>query len=297
MNENKNEVGFLITAFDQIREVSFTIDMLRTKWSNTRKAPIVLVISGDHNRSLVYNDDPYTRVIHLDDIVGPYFKTLVATSIMKQIEHGMIEIKDLERQHGDIKRIIHMHGDILLLGEDGFFEEIKRWDASGKPVAADPVSPGGPWHLPNLDGKGKDYDLIWYGQEIMPQLFGVDHHFCKHTGYLYDMPIIGDLEIKATEWGLIGNLHRAVHDEGCGEALIPHVDVHSNSRGPYENVYSNQVHTVVRGRQQWGLHSHWGSFTHFGNTIKFSPEHRERRNRAALKQYGLDLEAWDQAPW
>ena len=86
----KNEVGFLITAFDQIREVAFTINMLRTKWTRTREAPIVLVVSGDHNRRLMYNDDPLTRVVHLDDIVGEHFKTLVSTSIMKQLEHGMI---------------------------------------------------------------------------------------------------------------------------------------------------------------------------------------------------------------
>lgn len=288
-----NEVGFLITAFDQIREVTFTINMLRSKWSETCKAPIVLVVSGDTNRSLVYDNDPYTRVVHLDDIVGPHFKTLVSTSIMKQLEHGMIEMKDLEREHGDIKRIIHMHGDILLLGEKGFFDEIKRWDATEKPVAADPVSAGGPWHLPNLDGKGKDYDLIWYGQELMPQLFAVDHHFCKHTGYLYDMPVIGDLEVKATEWALIGNLHRAMYEHGNGEAYMPRVDAHRDHRGPYERVFNKEIHVVKAGRQQWGLHSHWGSFTHFGNTLHITKEQREKRNRAALVQYGLDLEAWD----
>ncbi len=290
----KHEVGFLITAYDQIREVAFTINMLRTKWVSTRKAPIVLVVSGDSNRSLMFDNDDFTRVVHLDNIVGEHFKTLVSTSIMKQLEHGMIEMKDLEREHGDIKRIVHMHGDILLLGEQGFFSEIERWDASGKPVAADPVSAGGPWHLPNLDGKGKDYDLIWYGQELMPQLFAVDHHFCKHTGFLYDMPVIGDLEEKATEWALIGNLHRAVHEEGGGEALLPYVDVNKNKSGPYENVYAKEVHTVNAGRQQWGLHFHWGGFCHFGNSIHYTKEHREKRNEVVLRQYGLDLTAWDE---
>jgi len=291
----KNEVGFLITAFDQLREVKFTIEMLRTMWKRTEKSPVVLVISGDTERNIHFNHDPYTRVVHLDDIVGPYFKTLVSTSIMKQLEHGMIEMRDLEREHGDIETIVHMHGDILLLGEQGFFAEIDRWKQTSKPIAADPVSAGGPWHLPNLCGLGKDYHLKWFGQELMPQLFAVDHHFCKHTGYMYDMPIVGDLEEKATEWALIGNLHRATFEHGSGEAHVPVVDVYKDKRGPYERAFYELVHPVKVGRQQWGMHNHWGGFSHFGNSLKFSREEREARNTQALNSYGLNLEAWNGA--
>jgi len=289
----KNEVGFLITAFDQLREVQFTIDMLRTKWKNTATAPIVLVISGDTDRSITYNNDPYTRVVHLDDIVGPYFKVLVSISIMKQIEHGMLEMKDMEREHGLIDSIFHMHGDILLLGEDGLFDELRRWKKTGKPVAADQLGAGGPWHIENPCGLGKDYHLKWFGHELMPQLFAVDHHFCKHTGYMYDMPVIGDLEVKATEWALIGNIHRATHEEGSGEALIPQVDVYKDKMGPYGRAFDECVHVVKSRRQQWGLHQHWGGFTHFGNTLKFTRAQCEERNRVVLQRYGLDLATWD----
>lgn len=289
----KNEVGFLITAFDQLREVKFTVEMLRNKWKHTATAPIVVVISGDFKRSITFNDDPYTRIVHIDDIVGPYFKVLVSTSIMRQIEHGMIEMKDLEREHGLTRSILHMHGDVLLLGEDGFFNELRRWHKTGKPVAADKLGAGGPWHLPNLCGLGKDYDLKWYGQELMPQLFAVDHMFCKSTGYMYNMPVIGDLEVKATEWALIGNLHRATYEAGNGEALVPFVDVNRDKRGPYERAFNECVHIVKAHRQQWGLHNHWGGFTHFGNSIKFSTAEREKRNKMALQKYGVDLEAWE----
>lgn len=289
-----NEVGFLITCFDQLREVAFTINMLRTKWVATRKAPIVLVVSGDHNRSLMFRDDDLTRVIHLDDIVGGNFRRLVSTSIMRQIEHGMLEMRDLERYCGSIENIIHMHGDILLLGEDGFFSQLNKWKESGKPVAADPVSANGPSLLSKDEFADVDEDvnMKFYGTELMPQLFAVDHMFCKTTGFMYEMSIIGNLERYATEWALIGNLHRAVHEEGGGEALIPQVNVDKDERGPYENVYANEVYTVKSFRQQWGLHKHWGGFCHYGNSIHFSKEQREARNEMALRQYNINLEAW-----
>lgn len=291
----KNEVGFLITAYNQIRETKFTVNMLRTKWRYTRQSPIVIVISGDHNRSLVYNDDPLTRIVHLDDIVGSNFRRLVSTSIMRQIEHGMLEMRDLERQCGSIESIIHMHGDILLLGEDGFFSQLNKWKESGKPVAADPVGMNGPSLLSKDEFADVDEDvnMKFYGTELMPQLFAVDHMFCKTTGFMYEMSIIGNLERYATEWALVGNLHRAVHEEGGGEALIPQVNVHKDERGPYENVYANEVYTVKAGRHQWGLHNHWGGFCHYGNSIHFSTSQREKRNRQALVQYGLDLKTWD----
>ena len=280
------DVCFLITAFDQFKEVRFTIDMLRTKWKNTRNSPIVLVISGDTERNINFNDDPLTRVVHLDDMVGDKFKILVSTSIMRQIEHGMIEVTDLERAHGPINSIVHMHGDILLLGEEGFLRTLNDWRASGLPVAADSVSPNGPHHL---DLFGKKYRLSFHGQELMPQLFAVNHAFCKATSYMYSMPIIGDLEIKATEWALIGNLVRATSDEPAGIINEWH-----HPEGPYVDEFKELVYVVARNRSQWGLHKHWGGFAHFGNSLHYTKEHREARNEAALKQYGLDLEAWDE---
>lgn len=283
--EDLNDVCFLITAFDQLREVRFTIDMLRTKWASTAKSPIVLVISGDFSRSICFNNDPYTRVVHIDDMVGDKFKTLVSTSIMRQIEHGMIEVRDLEREHGPINSIIHLHGDILLLGERGFRETLKYWKLSDSPVAADNVSPNGP-HILNLDNK--TYHLSFHGEELMPQLFAVDHNFCKATGFMYSMPVIGMLEEKATEWALIGNLHRATADK-----IVAPPDRWDKAEGPYRKTFNECVYVIKRNRPQWGLHDHWGGFCHFGNTLHYTKLERERRNEKALRQYGLDLEAWE----
>ena len=284
--KDNSDVVFLITAYDQIREVKFTIHMLRNLWKTTSKSPIVLVISGDYDRTINFNDDPFTRVVHLDDMVGDKFKILVSTSIMRQIEHGMIEVRDLEREHGTINSIVHMHGDILLLGEDGFFQELERWRSSDKPIGADPVSANGPFHLDLFD---KQYRLSFYGQELMPQLFAVNHAFCKATSYMYSMPIIGDLEEKATEWALIGNLHRA-----CGDPPYFSKGINSwdSKLGPYIEVFDEEVYIVKKGRQQWGLHTHWGGFCHFGNSLHYTKAHREQRNEAALRQYGLDLSEW-----
>ena len=248
--KDRSDVCFFITAFDQLREVRFTIDMLRTKWEATRRSPIVLVISGDFDRNISFNDDSYTRVVHLDDMVRDKFKTLVSTSIMRQIEHGMIEVRDLEREHGRIDSIVHLHGDILLLGEEGFFRTLDTWRVSGLPVAADNVSPNGPHHL-NIGGK--KYRLTFHGQELMPQLFAVNHDFCRATGYMYSMPICGDLEEKATEWALIGNLHRATADV---RDLITAPDEWHKQIGPYYSTYTGNVYTVKKGRAQWGLHNH-----------------------------------------
>lgn len=284
--KDRNDVAFLITAFDQLREVKFTIDMLRNKWESTKNSPIVLVISGDKERCIKYEEDPLTRVVHLDDMVGDQFKILVSTSIMRQIEHGMIEVRDLERAHGTINSIVHLHGDILLLGERGFFSELDEWRLSGSPVAADNVSPNGP-HVLNLFGK--QYRLSFHGEELMPQLFAVDHAFCKATSYMYSMPIIGDLEVKATEWALIGNLHRCVANS---RRLHLPIDSWLTAVGPYTETFRQEVYVVKRGRQQWGVHNHWGGFCHFGNSIHYTKEQRESRNERALKQYGLDLAAW-----
>jgi hypothetical protein len=286
---SNSNTAFLITAFDQLREVKFTIKMLRQLWRTTQKSPIVLVISGDYDRTITFNDDPYTRVVHVDDMVGPDFKTLVSTSIMRQIEHGMLEIKDLERQHGRIDNIVHMHGDILLLSEKGFFKEIERWKATGKPIAADNVGAQNPV-VKNIGGK--EWKWKFYGCELMPQLFVVDQHFAACTGFMYDMTVIGDLEKKATEWALIGNLHRAMHHEGSGHALRPVIDPLKDKSSPYQFVFDKEVHVVKRNRAQWGLHSHWGGFCHFGNSLHYTKEQRETRNEAALRQYGIDLESW-----
>lgn len=285
MKDRKN-VAFLITAFDQLREVKFTVHMLRNLWSSTAKSPIVVVISGDNNRDLVFNDDPYTRVVHVDDMVGDKFQILVSTSIAKQIEHGMIEVRDLERAHGDIDSIVHIHGDILLLREEGFFNTFDAWRVSGLPVAADNVSPNGPYHLELFE---KKYQLTFHGQELMPQLFAVDHAFCKSTSYMYSMPVMGSLEEISTEWMLIGNLHRAAAESG--EQYGP-LDKWDAAQGPYSDTFKEFVSVVKKNRSQWDLHAHWGGFTHFGNSLHFTKEHREHNSEMAMKRYGLDLSEW-----
>ena len=283
-----NDTAFLITAFDQLREVKFTIKMLRSIWKTTARSPIVLVISGDVDRSITFNDDPYTRVVHLDDMVGDKFRTLVSTSIMRQIEHGMLEVKDLEREHGTIRQVVHMHGDILLLGEEGFFKELERWKKTGKPIAADNVGAQNPVKK-MIDGI--EYHWKFFGSELMPQLFAVDHNFCKITGYMYDMPVIGKWEAKATEWSLIANLHRALHEATSDVKLLPYLSPVMKS-SPYENVFKENVHVVKPNRPQWGLHGHWGGFCHFGNSLHYTKEQREERNEMALRRYGIDLTNW-----
>jgi len=291
----KHKVSFLITAFDQIREVKFTIDMLRNNWKRTAKSPIVLVISGDFDRSITYNDDPYTRVIHVDDIVREKFKTLVSTSIMRAMNVGMLEMRDLEREHGDIDNIVHIHGDILLLGEGGFFDTIDKWRATDKPVAADPVGPH-----PIIDKVifGKRYQWRFFGCEFMPQLFAVDHQFCKTTGFMYDMIVMpNDFEIKATETCLIANLYRALYTPGESSGkfrrgLYPKININERS-SPYQQIFDENVFVVSKSRSQWGTHKTWGGFCHYGNDLKFTTKHREEMNKRALKSYGLDLSVWD----
>lgn len=287
-----SDVAFLITTYDQLKEVRFTVRMLRTMWESTKKSPIVIVATGDKERELNFPHDPLTRVVHLDDFIGDdqeKCKVLVSTSIMRQIEHGMLEVKDLERDYGPIRNVVHMHGDILLLGEEGFRETLEKFRASGRPIAADSVSPSSPIRLELF---GHTYNLRFFGQELMPHLFIVDHYFCKNTGFMYDMPIVGELEEKATEWALIGNLHRAIYEYGGGQALRPLVDVWNDISGPYEPTFDLEVYCVAKGRKQWGVHNHFGGFCHFGNSIHFSKEDRERKNELALKRYGISLEDW-----
>lgn len=283
------KTAFLITAFDQTREVRFMRHIIRERWRTHKDSPIVVVISGDRDRIMHFNEDPLTRVVHIDDMVGDKFKTLVSTSIMRQITHGMLEVKDLERQYGRIENVVHMHGDILLLNERGFNDELLRWKGTGKPLAGDNVGAQNPV-VKEIDGK--EWKWRFYGSELMPQLFAVDHDFCKFTGYMYDMEVIGDLEAKATEWALIGNLHRALCSPGDGHALIPHINPLQDSESPYRFVFDEHVHVVKRNRAQWGLHKHWGGFCHFGNSIHYTKSDRETRNELALKQYGINLEKW-----
>jgi hypothetical protein len=283
--------AFLITAFDQLREVRFTVHMFRNLWKTTKESPVVVVISGDKDRDLDFPDDPYTRVVHIDDMVGEKFKTKVSTSIMRQIEHGMLEVKDLEREHGQIDEIVHMHGDILLLGEDGFRSELAKWRESCLPVAADNV---GAQSAITKELFGTNWTWAFFGTELMPQLFVVDHHWCKFTGFMYNMEAIGMAEKKATEWALIGNLHRAAHEHGSGQALMPQIDPHGTV-SPYQPTFNDLVHVVKKNRPQWGLHHHWGGFCHFGNSLHYTKEHRESRNEQAMRKYGIDLEGWNVA--
>lgn len=254
-------IGFLITAYNQLKCVKFTIATIR-KWKKFADCPIVLVISGDENREVFYKDDDLTRVVHLDDMVGDDFNGLVATSIMRQINHGMIEMDDLERDN-QIDYVVHMHGDILLLSEDGVEQEIEKFAKSGKLIGCDPVG-----------AQRSDY-IYFDGHEIMPQLFVVDNKQAKEFGYMRHMTIDGDLEKRSTEWALIGNLARST---GC---IIN------------KEAFDKHAHVICRGRQQWGLHNHWGGWTHFGNQMHLPVHELERRNEAVLRSHGIDMFSWD----
>lgn len=268
-----NKLGFIITAYDQKREVNFTVDMLRRKWKRTVESPISIVISGDPDRTLQFPNDPLTRVTTLDNMVGADFNNLVSTSIMKQIMHGMIELEDLERVgKGCVNQIVHMHGDILLMNEDGFFAEVDRFIKSNKDVAGDTVGP-----------QRNDY-IHFDGLEIMPQLFITARHFVADSGFLRDMIVVGDLERRSTEWALRGNLLRA-WSRLNGDTYYK----------KEEEVFNSLFHNVKPSRGQWELHSHFGGFAHFGNSLHFSKQDREARNEAALRAYGINLESWSNA--
>ena len=262
------KVGFLITAYDQKREVRFTHDMLRNKWKRTKDSPISIVISGDPERSVRFPNDPLARVTTLDNMVGKDFNGLVSTSIMKQMMHGMIELRDLERQQGgQVDLVVHMHGDILLMSEDGFFEELQRFVCSGKAIAGDTVGP-----------QVTDY-IHFEGLEIMPQLFVVDRQFIDRSRFLFDMRVGTDLERRSTEWALRGNLIR------CYNSI-------SDTYGSDKSIMDKILHNVCPSRGQWELHGHFGGFAHFGNELHFPKHIREARNEAALKSYGVDLSLW-----
>jgi len=261
-------VGFLITAYDQKREVNFTVDMLRKKWKRTSNSPISIVISGDPERSVRFPNDTLTRVTTLDNMVGSNFNGLVSTSIMKQMRHGMIELQDLERlQDKWVDYVVHMHGDILLMNEDGFFAELERFAKSGRAVAADTVGP-----------QVTDY-IHFDGLELMPQLFVVDRTFIGRTNFLLNMYVVGDLERRSTEWALRGNLVRSYLNS-------------LDTIGTPEQVIKKLVYNVCPSRGQWELHRHWGGFAHFGNSLHFPQHVREARNEMALKAYGVDLSSW-----
>jgi hypothetical protein len=261
-----------------MKEVTFTVNMLRTKWTSAREAPIVVVITGDKDHTLRFESDPYTRVVHLKDIVGKKFNELVSTSIMRQITHGMLEIKDLEREMGPIENILHMHGDILLLNEQGFWAEFEKWKVSGRPVACDTVGPQGPYQM---EHGGQSFELTFDGHEIMPQIFAVDHEFAKDTTFLYDMKVSSLQEQFSTEKTLVENLVEKTYRKYCGWGDTTTI------------LLDRLTYKVCKHRPvQWGVHSHWGSFIHFGNQLHCPREQREAKNAAALAAYGLDLEKW-----
>jgi len=248
--------AFLITCYDTMREARFTVDLLRNKWVKTKHCPIVIVISGDTQRNLQFNDDKLTRVVHLDDIVGVDFNNLVSTSIMRQIRHGMIEVKDFARSLY-IDNVVHMHGDILLLNEKGFVDTLENFNNSDKFVAADPVS-----------AQRSDY-IHFDGYELMPQIFAAKYDFCLRTSYLFQMDIEGDLERRSTEWALIGNLKRATRWATERKAFEEYVCV------------------IEPSRQQWGEHKGWGGWIHYGNMLHCPKEKREQMNEAALRSKGV----------
>jgi hypothetical protein len=265
------KLGFLITAYDQKREVKFTVDMLRNKWLQARNSPISIVISGDPDRTLKFPNDPLTRVTTIDDMVGKDFNGLVSTSIMKQMRHGMVELQDLERVSGEkIEYIVHMHGDILLLNETGFFEELEKFAAAGKYIAIDTV------------GQQKNDYIHFDGFEPMPQLFVVKKFFVDASDFLFDMCVVGDLEKRSTEWALKGNFARAYR------RMIDRnfYDMDDNEAIKYG------AHVVAAARGQWQLHNHWGGFCHFGNQLHYPALVREALNEQVLKAHGISLSSW-----
>lgn len=269
------KLGFIITCYDSIREVKFTHNMLRNLWSQTKDALISIVISGDPTRSVSFEEDKRTRVTTLDDMVGSKFNELVSTSIAKQIRHGAIELRDLEREFGHVDYVVHIHGDILLLNEQGFFNELSDFAASGKLIAADTVGP-----------QSNDY-ISFSGREIMPQLFVVKRNFIS---YLLDMfAPQNEFAKKSTEHMLLENLHHwltiAEYDNSAHENRAHNFSI--------DYLFDRYVYEVVKHRPiQWGVHQHFGGWCHFGNQLHFPREIREQRNKAALQAYGIDLSAW-----
>lgn len=267
------KLGFLITAYNQKREVKFTVDMLRNKWQRTKDSLISIVISGDPERSVKFPNDQKTRVTSLDDMVGQRFNELVSTSIAKQIMHGMLELKDLQREYGEIDYIVHMHGDILLINENGFFEELERFIASGKFIACDTVGP-----------QKTDY-IEMGGNEIMPQLFVVRRDFCDSTGFMHIMNVSSIDDKKSTEHMLLSNLATTM------ETKLPFIQ---KDTWPYNITAKALLYEVVKHRSsQWNFHNHWGGFCHFGNSIHFTQQQREEKNEYVLRALGLNLEAWN----
>lgn len=265
------KLGFIITAYDTQREVNFTVDLLRNKWKSTRDSLISIVISGDPDRKLKFPTDKRTRVTTLDDMVGDKFNELVSTSIMKQMTHAMIEMRDLQREFGQVDILIHMHGDILLLNEEGFLAEVNKFIQSGKAIGCDTVGP-----------QGNEY-IKFAGTEIMPQLFMVRRDFCDATGFMHLMNIVGESEGKSTEHALLGNLHR------CTAMAMGTL----YEGWPYEKTSKSLVHEVIRHRpSQWDVHRSYGGWCHFGNSIHLKADVRQARNEAVLKAYGLNMEKW-----
>lgn len=267
------KLGFLITAYNQRREVKYSADMLRNKWPRCRDSLISIVISGDPERTVRFDSDDRTRTIHIKDMVGKRFNELVSTSIANQMMLGMNQLKDLQREFGEVDYIVHFHGDILLLNEQGFFEELERFAASGRFIACDTVGP-----------QKTDY-IEMGGTEIMPQLFVVRRDFCDTTGFLHIMSVEGENEKKSTEHMLIGNLSRST------AAKLPMV---KEEKWPYVVTAKSLLFEVVRHRgSQWAVHQHFGGFAHLGNSLHWTNKQREARNEAVLRAYGLDMGAWN----
>lgn len=250
------KVGFLITCYDQKREAKFTHHMLRNLWKRTADSPIVIVISGDPERTVKFPDDKLTRVVSLDDIVGNNFNGLVSTSIAKQIMHGIIELEDLQRISGKIDVLVHFHGDVIFLNnEEGFFQELEKFNYSGKNVGADTV------------GAQKSDFIEFTGNELMPQVFVTRMNFIQNTGFLKTLTVEGELEKKSTEWMLKGNLIRCAG-----------------------NVEDNLYEVIRHRSSQWDIHKSYGGWMHWGNSIHFSKEQREKREEATLKAFNLSLD-------
>lgn len=262
------KVGFLITAYDQKKEVKYTVDMLRKKWKRTAESPIVIVISGDPEREVKFPNDGFTRVVTIDDIVGKDFNELVSTSICKQLQHGLLEARDLERAHGPIDFLVHMHGDILLLNEDGFFDELEKFAKSKKLLACDTVGP-----------QKNDY-IEFDGLEIMPQLFVMTKVFKDTFERVISQPET-EWEKKSTEWLLRRVVYRTF--------LMYNFDTTEKE----EELQNKYIHFISKHRSsQWGVHQRWGGWCHHGNQLHFSKEHREAMNKSILTNNG-DLEAWE----
>lgn len=266
------KLAILITGFDQKRETIHTVNMFR-KWESTKDCAIAVVMSGDPDREVKFPEDKFTRVTTNDDIVGTKenFNKLVSTSIMKAISHGMLELRDLRRICGKPDILLHLHSDVMLVNEEGFWKTVLEFWSSNKQVAFDTV------------GSQRSDFIEFMGYELMPQIFMCKTNFLDATGFLHLSEIANTEEAKSTEKALLGNLHRRA------SFMIPGAD---KELYPYISTYNALVYEVIKWRShQWGIHPNsYGGWCHYGNQLHFDKATRESNEKQFLATHNTKLE-------